>query len=86
MMSSKYTPLENFLRDLPANQKEVRLTFEQIERILNAKLPVSAHENQSWWDHEKEGNHINLRSWLKADWKVDEVNLKVKWVRLVRAG
>jgi hypothetical protein len=66
MMAGKYNPLENFLRDLPANQKGARLTFEQTERILNAKLQVSAYENQSWWDHEKEGNHINLRSWLKG--------------------
>ena len=43
-MAGKYTPLENYLRDLPANQKEVALSFEQIERILNAKLPPSAYE------------------------------------------
>ena len=84
-MAGKYTPLENYLRDLPASQGEVSLRFEEIEGILNSKLPSSAYE-QSWWDHEKEGNHVNGRSWTNAGWKVDEVNFKEKWVRFVRAA
>ena len=84
-MAGKYTPLENYLRDLPASQREVTLRFEEIERILNSKLPSSAHE-QSWWDHETEGNHRNTRAWANAGWKIDEVNFKEKRVKLVRAG
>lgn len=84
-MSSKYTPLENYLRDLPATQQEVILSFEQIETILKSKLPSSAHE-QSWWDHATEGNHRNTRAWSNAGWKVDEVNFKAKCVKLVRAA
>ena len=37
-MAGKYTPLENYLRALPAGQKEVALGFEQIEGILNRPL------------------------------------------------
>ena len=43
-MAGKYTPLENYLRALPEGQREVTLGFEQIEEILNAKLPSSAYE------------------------------------------
>jgi hypothetical protein len=43
-MAGKYAPLEKYLRDLPDGQKEVTLGFEQIERILNGKLPPSAYE------------------------------------------
>ena len=50
-MAGKYSPLENYLRDLPANQKEAALSFEQIERIINAKLPPSAYEYQQWWEN-----------------------------------
>ena len=85
-MASKYTPLENFLRDLPATQKEVTLVFEQIERILNAKLPSSAYEDRRWWDNEKEGNHVNARAWANAGWKVESLDVNKKWVNLVRAG
>jgi hypothetical protein len=47
-MAGKYTPLEHYLRDLPASQREITLGFEQIERILNDKLPPSAYEDRRW--------------------------------------
>jgi hypothetical protein len=84
-MAGKYTPLENYLHDLPASQREVTLGFEQIEGILNNKLPSSANEDRRWWDHETEGNHVNKRSWLNAGWKVDSLDVKAKWVKFVRA-
>ena len=83
-MAGKYTTLENYLRGLPANQKEVALSFEQIERIINAKLPPSAYEYQQWWENEKEGNHVNARAWANAGWKVESVDFNRKQARLVR--
>ena len=83
-MTGKYTPLENYLRDLPANQKEIVLSFEQIERIISAKLPPSAYEYQAWWANEKEGNHVNARAWANAGWKVENVDFNKKQARLVR--
>ena len=85
-MAGKYTPLENYLRALPESQREVTLGFEQIERILNDKLPPSAYEYQAWWANEKEGNHVNARSWANAGWQVESLDFKEKWVKLVRAG
>ena len=104
-MAGKYTPLENYLRDLPESQREVTLRFGQIERILNGsathialppdgdlrppragKLPLSAYEDRRWWDHETEGNHVSARAWSKAGWKVERVDVKEKWVKLVRAA
>ena len=84
-MAGKYTPLENYLRDLSASEKEVTLSFEQIERILNDKLPPSAYEYQQWWENEKEGNHVNARAWANAGWKVVSVDFNRKQARLVRA-
>jgi hypothetical protein len=71
---------------LPATQEEVTLRFEQIEKILNDKLPSSAYEDRRWWDHEKEGNHVNKRTWANAGWKVESLDFTKKWVKLVRAG
>lgn len=65
-MPGKYSPLEQYLRDLRANQREVALSFEQIERILNDKLPPSAYRYPAWWANEKEGSHVHARSWLDA--------------------
>jgi hypothetical protein len=85
-MTGKYIPLEHYLCNLPENQKEVTLRFEQIEEILHNKLPSSAYEDRRWWDHETEGNHINKRAWSNAGWKVASLDVNKKWVRLVRAG
>ena len=84
-MTGKYTPLEHYLRDLPAHQKDVLLSFDAIEKILKGPLPSSAYEDRRWWDHEKEGNHVNARAWSNAGWKVGTVNFGEKWVKLVRA-
>jgi hypothetical protein len=62
----------------------VTLRFEQIERILNSKLPSSAYEGRRWWDHETEGNHVDKRSWSNAGWKIESLDVKEKRVKLVR--
>ncbi len=83
-MAGKYVPLEQYLRELPANQMEITLGFEQIEKILDAKLPPSAYEDRRWWDHETEGNHVNKRAWAGAGWKVESLDVNAKRVKLVR--
>ncbi len=83
-MAGKYSPLEHYLRELPPNQQEVTLTFEQIERILGSTLPASAHGYRQWWENEKEGNHVNARAWANAGWRVDTVNCREKWVGFIR--
>ena len=83
-MAGKYTPLENHLRDLPKNQREVTLRFEEIERILNSKLPSSAYEDRRWWDHETEGNHVSARAWSNAGWEIGSLDVKKKRVKFVR--
>jgi hypothetical protein len=83
-MTGKYTPLENYLRELPASQKSILLSFEQIERILNDKMPSSAYEDRRWWDHETEGNHRNTRAWTNAGWRIDSLDVNARWVKFVR--
>jgi hypothetical protein len=84
-MAGKYTPLENYLRGLPESQREVNLPFEEIERILNDKLPSSAYEDRRWWDHATEGNHVNARAWSNAGWKIESLDVNKKRVKLIRA-
>ena len=83
-MTSKYTPFELYLRSLSLGQKEITLSFEQVERILNDKLPRSAYQHRAWWANEKSGSHVHAHAWLDAGWKVDTVNFSAKWVHLVR--
>jgi len=83
-MVGKYTPLEHYLHKLPTQQKDVTLTFEQIERTLNDKLPPSAHNHRAWWGNEIDGQHVHAHAWMDAGWKVDTVNFKENWVRFIR--
>jgi len=84
-MAGKYMPLQIYLRDLPANQEEVSLDFEQIEGILNNKLPASAYEDQRWWEHETEGNHVDQRAWTNVLWEVKSLDVKAQKVIFARS-
>ncbi len=84
-MAGKYAPLENYLRGISENQSEVSLGFEQIEGILNDQLPESAYESRAWWDHAKEGNHMNTRAWANAGWKIASLDVNKQQVKFVRA-
>ena len=83
-MAGKYTPLENYLRDLPESQREVLLNFQQIEKVLNTRLPSSAYEDRRWWDHETEANHLTKRAWANAGWKIESLDVNKKRVKLIR--
>ena len=83
-MADKYPPLEKYLRDLPASQDEVTLTFERIEQILNDHLPALAYEDRGWWGNQKQGTYVETIPWMDAGWMVETVDLKEKWVRFVR--
>ena len=83
-MTSKYSPLEKHLRDLPVSQEEVTLTFERLEQILNEPLPAAAREGGSWWDNQRQGLRVETNAWMDAGWMVDTVDLREQWVRFVR--
>jgi len=83
-MTGKYTSLENYLLSLPKHKREVMLSFEQIEGILKFKLPASAYEDERWWLREKEGNHVHARAWANAGWKIQQVDVGRRGVRIVR--
>jgi hypothetical protein len=85
-MAGKYAPLEQYLKDLPESQREVTLGFEQIERVLKARLPSSAYEDRRWWDHETDGNHVNTRAWSNAGWKIEHLDVNEKVVKFVRTA
>jgi len=82
----KYTPLETYLSAIPTSQRELTLGFVQIERILNDKLPPSAHIHQAWWANQtKRETHVESQSWMEAGWRVDTVNFNSKWARFRRS-
>ena len=84
MTPENFAPLEKYLRDLPLDQEEVTISFEQIERIVNDTLPPPAHQDHAWWGNQKQGTQVETIAWMDAGWLVDTVNLTEKWVKFVR--
>ena len=84
MTPNKYTLLEQYLRDLPLNQQEETMSFEQIERILDDSLPESSLQDLSWWGNQRKGMFVDSIPWMDAGWMVDTVDLTRKQVKFVR--
>ncbi len=84
-MPSKYSPLEHYLKNLPLETKEITLSFQMVEEILQDYLPPSAHRHSAWWNNELDGNHVHAHSWMNAGWRVETASLSGQWVRFFRS-
>ncbi len=83
---TKYDPLTPHLRTAKTNT--VTLSFPEVEVIIGAPLPRSAHEYREWWANQSDtSNRPQAHSWLTAGFVVDAVcqNGPSKWVRFKRA-
>lgn len=56
------------------------MTFGQIERIIDAKLPSSAYKYRSWWSNNPSNSTITP-AWLNAGYKT--ANVKIEDRKLV---
>lgn len=69
---SKYAALTEYLGRLP--QREVRLTFGDIERLLNVSLPKSARSHRAWWSNNGD-NSVMTKAWIDAGWRSEKVDM-----------
>lgn len=68
----KYDPLYEHLRQ--QRLRRVRMSFAQIEKIIGAPLPTSAHQHRAWWANETVGTHSHAAVWMKAGFVVRSVD------------
>ena len=83
---SKYEALGRFLRDQRTN--EIPMTFADIERITQTKLPPSAHKHRPWWSNNPR-NSVMTKVWLDAGFRTERVNMdsgKLVFRRIAKAG
>ena len=80
---AKYDPLNEYLSNL-SGKNEITLSFEQVEKIIQAKLPFSAYNHRAWWSNERHGVHVSAHAWMGAGWLVDAVDQSAHLVRFVR--
>ena len=66
----KYDPLLRYLNSL--SNRQVTLSYSEIENILSVKLPNSAYKYKQWWDN---NSHVQSKSWRDAGYKVYSIIL-----------
>lgn len=69
--SSKYYPLHTRLSQ--SGEKEIHLTFAEIEALIGETLPPSARFRRDWWGNRKEA--LQASAWMQAGYHVQEVDL-----------
>lgn len=88
-MSYKYEPLESHLRRLAPRVREITVSFEELQTILDATLPDSAYEYREWWSNQTDtSNRPQARAWMSAGFRIDAVH-QVRtggWVRFQRTA
>lgn len=67
----KYEPLGEFLRS--QRLERINMTFNEIERILKAKLPDSK-KHRAWWSNNP-NNNVMTREWLDAGYETESVDI-----------
>jgi hypothetical protein len=66
---TKYDPLHTTLKK--RTEPEIKLTFAEIERILQAPLPATARQRNQWWANETppQSRHVQCHAWRDAGYK-----------------
>ncbi|MEH7505815.1 hypothetical protein V7152_28325 [Neobacillus drentensis] len=78
MYKGKYERLYQSLNKMDKEVSKLTLSFDEIEELLQFKLPTSAYKYSAWWANETEGTHSHSRSWLLSGWKTSDVKLGEK--------
>jgi hypothetical protein len=81
---TKYLPLEEWFRKQPKTARQLKLTFNQVEKILGTPLPASATKLKTWWTNFHPKIQSHRTAWLNHGWVVSEFDQKARWVKFVR--
>ncbi|MBF0537164.1 MAG: toll/interleukin-1 receptor domain-containing protein [Nitrospirae bacterium] len=82
--TTQYQPLREFLEKTPIHIKELTLSFERIEQIIERSLPKSSYKHTAWWSNGTATAHSHAKAWLDAGWKRSRLNLVEKYVIFTR--
>jgi hypothetical protein len=80
-VSRKYQPLTEFLRRQSGGV--VRMSFDQIERVIGAKLPPSATHHRAWWSNNAD-NNVMTKAWKDAGFESEDVDMQRRRVSFRR--
>jgi hypothetical protein len=73
MEVSKYEALGQFLRQ--QRTSEIPMTFAEIERVTETRLPPSARKHRPWWSNNPK-NSVMTKVWLEAGFRTEQVDME----------
>src|SRR5882724_5109321 len=71
----KYSRLGEFLR--AQRNREVPMTFAEIERVIGGKLPPNSPQYPAWWSNNP-SNNVMTKEWLRAGFRTERVDVKAR--------
>jgi len=78
-----YAPLGTFLQAQMKKSEKIRLSFSQINTIVDEKLPSAAFNYRSWWSNDMSQPHVT--AWIDAGWRASYVNMTNQTVEFARS-
>ncbi len=72
-MEKKYAELENHLANKGFDS--IKMTFKEIESVIDDTLPASARKHRAWWSNNP-SNSVITYAWLAAGYKTSAVNME----------
>ena len=81
VVSRKYEPLTEFL--CRQSRDVVRMSFDEIERVIGARLPPSAMQHRAWWSNNPE-NNVMTKAWKDAGFESEDVDMRGRRVAFRR--
>jgi hypothetical protein len=78
---SKYQPLQRHLT--ARRERELPMTFGDVERVLGFSLPPSARKHPAWWSNNR-GTNVAVKAWRDAGRHTSRVNIAAERVVFVR--
>ena len=72
---AKYDALGAYLKRQPGDR--VPITFAEIEKVIGAKLPLSARKHRPWWSNNPD-NSVMTKVWLDAGFESEQVDIPAR--------
>ena len=72
--TGKYVPLARHLLNAQLTSQNIKLSFHEIEGILQTSSPPSARKHRAW--RANDPSHVQAAPWLRMGWRVAKVDLQ----------
>ncbi len=73
---SIYSPITKHLMSMKSmGENFVPISFRELEKIINRKLPASARKFRAWWSNDA-NSHTQALAWLKAGYITERVDME----------